>query len=237
MNNIVVNDLYDYPNRKIYQFKEGFKFSLDSILLAEFCKIKSSKDIIIDFCCGNAAIPLIISTKHKNKIYGVEIQPEIAKLANQSVEYNDLNGQISIINDNVLNILQYFDRESIDIITCNPPYFKINGTSLINDNEIKSIARHEITINLEQIIEIGSKLLKNNSYFYMVHRTQRLEEIISIFNKYNFSIKELQFVYTKKATADLVLIKALKGGKTGLKVNPPLYTNNLKTYQNIFEEK
>lgn len=237
MKNVVLNDLYDYNDRKIYQLEEGFKFSLDSILLAEFCKIKSSKQIVVDFCSGNAVVPLILSTMYNNRIYGIEIQKVIYDLAIKSIEYNNLSDKITIINDNVLNSLKYFKKESVDIITCNPPYFKVKDSSYINNKNVKSIARHELEITLEQIICMAFQILKNNSYFYMVHRTDRLEEIILLFNKYNFKIKEIQFIYTKEeSNANLVLIKALKNGNIGLKVNKPLYTNNMKTFQNIFKE-
>ena len=192
----VLNDLYDYKNMKIYQLEDGFKFSLDSLFLAEFTNIKSSTDLIVDFCTGNAVVPLVLSTKYSNQIIGIEIQKEIADLATKSVNINNKNSQIQIINDNVKNIFNYLKYESVDIITCNPPYFKKIDTSLINENQIKAVARHEIEINLEELIEIASKLLKNNSYFYLVHRTDRLEEIMVLLSKYNLHVKTMQFVYT-----------------------------------------
>lgn len=229
----VLNDLYDY-GLKIYQQEQCFKFSLDSLLLAEFVKVKNDKQQILDLCSGNAAIPLVLSTKYSNQIYGMELQKEIHQMAIDSVKFNNKERQIKIINANVLNALQYFNNESIDIITCNPPYFKYNKDSLTNENEIKAIARHEIKITLENLIEQVSKILKNKGEFYLVHRTERLEEIISVLNDNNFAVKVLQFVYTKNEYSELVLIKAVKNGRISLKVNPPLYTNNLKTFKNIF---
>ncbi len=235
MKNVVLNDLYDYKNRKIYQLEDAFKFSLDSIILAEFVNVTSKKQYIVDFCTGNAVIPLILSTKFRNKIYAIEIQPEIFDLAVKSVKYNNLEEQIRVINDNVLNISNYFNNESIDIVICNPPYFKYNKNTLISKSSIKSIARHEITITLEQIIFQASRLLKNGGYFYLVHRSNRLEEIIEILNKFNFRIKELQFVYTKNdKPSQIVLIKALKNGKSCLVVNKPVYISNHQTFQNMF---
>ena len=156
---IVKNDLFDYKNRYIYQDKDGFKFSLDSILLAEYPHVKDNLKIL-DMCSGNAAIPLIISTKTKSSIVAFEIQEEIAALAKKSVELNKLENQIEVINDDVNNIIKYFSKEYFDIIVCNPPYFK-NNSSIHNKEEIKAIARHEIKINLEQILEISFHYLGN----------------------------------------------------------------------------
>ena len=231
---IVQNDLYDY-NMKIWQIEEGFKFSLDSLLLAEFVKAKNEDQIIIDFCTGNASVPLVLSSKYQNKIYGFEIQEEIYNLAISSIKDNKKEEQIKIINDNVLNILSYFKEESIDIVTCNPPYFKYQKDSIINDNKIKSIARHEIEINLEEIIKMASTILKNKGSFYLIHRSERLEEISNMLNKYNLHLKKLVPIYTtNNKNSQMVLIQAVKNGKIGLKILPAIYTDKLKTFKNLF---
>ena len=231
---IVKNDLYDY-NMKIWQMEEGFKFSLDSLLLAEFVNIKNENKIVIDFCTGNASIPLVLSSKYKNKIYGIEIQEEIYNLAINSIKDNKKEKQIKIINDNVLNTLSYFKEESIDIITCNPPYFKYQKDSIINDNKIKAIARHEIEINLEEIIKKASTILKNKGSFYLIHRSERLEEISNMLNKYNLHLKKLVPIYTTNdKNSRMVLIQAVKNGKLGLKLLPAIYTDKLKTFKNLF---
>ena len=152
---IVKNDLFDYKNRYIWQIDGGFKFSLDSILLAEYVKVRNNLSIL-DMCTGNAPIPLIISTKTNSKIVGFEIQKDIANLAKKSVEENKLGNQIKIINDDIKNIGKYEEKNSFDVITCNPPYFKENS-SLVNKNDYKSLARHEITINLDNIFSLGFK--------------------------------------------------------------------------------
>ena len=100
---IVLNDLFDYKNRFIYQLENGFKFSLDSILLAEFVKVKENLKIL-DMCSGNCAIPLILSTRTNSNIVAFEIQKLIAKLEKDSVLYNNLQNQIKVINDDIKNI-------------------------------------------------------------------------------------------------------------------------------------
>ena len=127
---IVKNDLFDYKMRYIWQLEDGFKFSLDSLLLAEYVKLSNNKKIL-DMCTGNAPIPLVISLKTNSEIVGFEIQEDIANLAKMSVQENKLESQIRIINDDINNIGNYYQEEYFDIITCNPPYFKKNS-SLIN---------------------------------------------------------------------------------------------------------
>ena len=229
---IVKNDLFDYKNRYIYQDKDGFKFSLDSILLAEYPHVKDNLKIL-DMCSGNAAIPLIISTKTKSSIVAFEIQEEIAALAKKSVELNKLENQIEVINDDVNNIIKYFSKEYFDIIVCNPPYFK-NNSSIHNKEEIKAIARHEIKINLEQIFKISFDYLKNNGILYMSHRADRLDEIINIATKYNLNVKELILVQTKNSDISMILGKCIKNSKNGMKIKV-LDVSKCITYQHIFE--
>ena len=229
---IVKNDLFDYKNRYIYQDKDGFKFSLDSILIAEYAHVKDNLKIL-DMCSGNAAIPLIISTKTKSNIVAFEIQEEIAALAKKSVELNRLENQIEVINDDVNNIANYFNKEYFDIIVCNPPYFK-NNSSIHNKEEIKAIARHEIKINLEQIFKISFDYLKNNGILYMSHRADRLDEIINIATKYNLNVKELILVQTKNSDISMILVKCIKNSKNGMKIKV-LDVSKCITYQHIFE--
>lgn len=229
---IVKNDLFDYKNRYIYQDKDGFKFSLDSILIAEYPYVKDNLKIL-DMCSGNAAIPLIISTKTESNIVAFEIQEEIAALAKKSVELNKLEKQIEVINDDVNNIAKYFNKEYFDIIVCNPPYFK-NNSSIHNKEEIKAIARHEIKINLEQIFKISFDYLKNNGILYMSHRADRLDEVINIATKYNLNVKELILVQTKNSDISMILVKCIKNSKNGMKIKV-LDVSKCSTYQYIFE--
>ena len=223
----VVNDLVGYENLKIIQNTEYFNFSLESILLPRFCEIKKGKLKIMDLCTGNAPIPLILSTLTSSNIIGVEIQKEIYDLAMQSVDINNLQDRISLINMDARNITSEFNTDSFDLITCNPPYFKYVESSNINNNSVKSIARHEISITLEDIIKIGRKLLKNNGSLVIVHRTDRISEIIKLMEDNNLAPKRMRFIYPKTGeNSNLVLIDARKNGNVGLKVLPPLICHN-----------
>ena len=232
---IIKNDLFDYPKRYIYQIKDGFKFSLDSILLAEY--IDNSKNAkILDMCTGNAPIPLIISSKTNNEIVGFEIQKDIAKLATLSVEINNLSKQVTIINDDINNINKYYKAESFDIISCNPPYFKDSNKNNASKNDYLKIARHEITININDIFKLAFKFLKNNGILYMVHRPNRLDDIIYYARINKVPVKEMQLITTKKGKKpSIVLLKCVKNGKSNIKVQPIISIEGIKTYQNIFD--
>ena len=223
-NNAVLNDLYD-TGFKIYQNDDYFKFSLDSLLLAKFVKPDYKDQKILDLCTGNAPIPILLSTNNNVEITGIEIQKEIYKLACESVKINNLKN-VNIINDDLKNLKNYFPGNNFDIITCNPPYFKVEKNSLVNNNTIKSIARHEILITLEEIINISYKMLKDKGKLYMVHRTDRLIELINLLTKYKFGIKRLQIIYPNESSnGSMILIEAKKDCKHDVKIMPPIFTN------------
>ncbi|MEI3507987.1 MAG: RlmF-related methyltransferase [Bacilli bacterium] len=141
----VINYLLGYKNLRIYQDTEMFNFSLNSVLLPNFITINSNVQKIMDIGTGNAPIPLILSTKTKGKIIGVEIQSKSSQLAKKSVELNNLNEQITIINEDINNLKEKYPSEFFDIITCNPPFFKVHDNSRFNKNDYKTLARHELT--------------------------------------------------------------------------------------------
>ena len=234
----VKNDLFDYKNRYIMQMKDGFKFSLDSLLLAEFVNIKKDDKKILDMCTGNAPVPLVLSLKTEAEIIGFEIQKEISELALESVKINGLEKNIKIINDDIKNIDNYFDSNTFDIITCNPPYFKTKENGYRNKNDFLSLARHEIAINLETIFKIAFKYLKDNKVFYLVHRVERLDDIIVLARENKMNVKELQFISTKKEKAvNTILVKCVKNGKPGIKLRKEICVDNLDTYQHLFESE
>lgn len=223
----VINNLLNYNNLKIVQDNEWFMFSLDSVLLANFPNLKK-KDKVIDFCTGNAPIPLFISNKLDNKIIGVELQKEVYELALESVKINNLEDKINIINEDVKNIDKLYETDTFDVIFCNPPYFKLSDENLINQNKIKALARHELSLTLDDIFKVSKKILKNNGKLLLVHKTDRLSDIINKLRLYNLEPKIIRFVYPKENTeSNMVLIEARKNAKPGLKVLCPLIAHNL----------
>ena len=221
----VINDLLEF-DKKIVQDTDYFNFSLDSVLLVNFCNIRKDYKII-DICSGNCPIPLMLESKVDNKIYAVEIQKEIYKLGKESIKINNLEDKIELLNMDAKELTNKFETDTFDLITCNPPYFKLEEKSIKNDNDIKSNARHELLINLEDIFKISRKLLKNNGKLVMVHRTERLNEIIELSKKYNLEIKRLQFIYPRiNEESNMIIIEAHKNGKSGLKVLPPIIVHD-----------
>ena len=230
-----LNDLYDYVPLKIYQEDKYFKFSLDSVLLAEFVKDPEKKKSIVELCSGNCAVSMILSTKTSANFLAVEVQKKIYELGKESINYNNLSDRINIVNNDVKEIKNYFPGNKFDVVVCNPPYFVKGKQSYINDEKIKAIARHEIMVTLEEIICISSKLLDLNGEMYMVHRAERIDEIIFYCNKYNIRVKYVQFISTKHGlNPRLVLIRAVRGSKPGIKVLPELCIENLNSFKNIF---
>ena len=220
---IVRNSLLNYKNAYIYQDTEYFKMSMDSMLLADFVTINMRDKKILDIATGNAPIPMLLTYRTKAKIYGVEIQREVFNLGKVSIKENNMNNQIELIND-AKNLVNVFESDTFDVITCNPPYFNTKNDKYENDNKIKSLARHERALALEDVFVISRKLLKNNGRLAIVHRTERFVEIISTARKYNFELKRVRFVYPKKSkNSDLVLLEFVLNGKIGLKMLPPLF--------------
>ena len=221
----VKNRLLNFSDMIIYQDDDYFLFSLDSVLLANFVTIKLSDKKIIDLCSGNAPIPMLLSFRTKARIFGVEIQKYIYDMGLSSIKENKLDNQITFINRDVKELSSEFSSGCFDVVTCNPPYFKYQDDSMINNNDGKAIARHEIMVKLEEIIEISSYLLKNGGTFAMVHRPDRLIEIINLMQKYHLEPKKLRMVYPKiDGQANMILIEGVKNGKSGLKLLSPLIT-------------
>ena len=236
----VINDLLGYNNLKIYQNTEMFNFSLDSVLLPNFITIPKNAKNILDIGTGNAPIPLILSTKTKANIIGVEIQKEVSNLALKSIKLNKLEKQITIINDDINNVELPINH--FDIITCNPPFFKLNENSKLNKTDYKSYARHEISLDLDIICKIAKKHLKNGGVLGIVHRPERLTDILHIMRKYNLEPKKIRFIHPKEnKEANILLVEGKKNAKSGIKVLNPLIShkedgNYTEEVQKYFKE-
>lgn len=211
---------------KIIQNKDVFSYSIDSVLLSRFPKIPS-RGLIVDLCSGNGAVGLFTSTTTSATITLVELQERLADMAERSIQLNNLQDQVRMVNDDLKNLLDHIPRSQVDLILCNPPYFKATETSKKNLSEHYLLARHEITTNLNDICEVARHALKSNGRLAMVHRPDRFLDIIDTLRHYNLAPKRIQFVYPKSGReANLLLIEAIKDGSTdGLKILPPLYVH------------
>ena len=224
--NEIIDDL-ELNNLKIIQNNNGFKFGIDSILLSDFAKKIKKDSIVLDIGTGTGIISILLSAKTEaNKIIGIEIQREVADMAKRSVILNKLENKIEIINDDINKIENYFENNYFDVIVTNPPYQK-NNTGLKSENEKNLISRHEIKCTLEDIIKKSFKILKDKGEFYMVHRPERLVDIMYLMRKNKIEPKELRFVYPKISDKpNLILIKGIKNAKQFLKVEKPLIIYN-----------
>lgn len=226
-----IDDL-ELNNLKIIQNKNYFCFGMDSIILSDFAKNIKNNSTVLDLGTGTGIISILLTAKiNAKKIYGIELQEEVAKMANKSIKLNKLENKIEIINDNIKNLEKYFKKNSIDAIVTNPPYKKEN-TGVKNENKIKLISKYELEACLEDFIKISSILLKDKGEFYIVHRPDRMVDIIEILRKYKLEPKLIKLVYPKINKApNLILIKCVKNANSFFKFDEPLIVyNNDNTY-------
>ena len=212
---------------KIIQDSEKFKFGIDAILLSHFVfdKIKKNEKVI-DLGTGNGIIPLMLSKSNAKEITGLEIQEENVELAKRSVELNQLEENIKIIHGDIKSVSQNFTKHSFDIVVTNPPYM-INEHGKQNPSDAKSIARHEVLCNLEDIISAVDFLLKPYGKLFMIHRPFRLPEIFTSLINHKIEPKEIQLIspFVSKEP-NLVLIEARKNANPRLK-----FCDNLIVYE------
>ena len=223
-----IDDL-EFNNLKIIQNKNFFCFGIDSVLISNFCTKNKSASNAVDIGSGSGIISILIASKTRIKhIYGVEIQNEVAEMSKRSIELNHLEDKIEILNIDLKDATKYINPNSIDCVVTNPPYMK-NGTGAKNENKQKIIARHEVETTLSEILNISYKLLKDKGEFFMIHRVDRLVDILSEMRAQRLEPKEIQFVhpYVNKSP-NLVMLRAVKNGGRELKVLDPLvvYNNN-----------
>ena len=223
----VINYLLGYRDLKIVQNTDMFSFSLDSVLLANFVSLNSGISNVLDIGCGNAPIPLILSCRTDAFITGVEIQKDVFDMAKKGVSINNLSDRINIVNADINDFSRDIESDQFDVITCNPPFFKVSDGSKFNDSSYKVIARHEVCLNLEQLFSISRKLLKNGGVISIVHRPDRLVDIITTMRSNNIEPKRIRFVYPKVGReCNMILVEGAKNGKPGLKILSPLVTHN-----------
>lgn len=218
-----IEDL-QFKNLKIIQNKTGFCFGIDSILLSDFAKEIKKDAKVLDLGTGTGIIATLLCEKTElREIIGVEIQKEVYEMAQRSIQLNHLENKFKIINEDILNLNKILEKNTFDAIVTNPPYKK-KDTGIKNEEEKKIISRHETTATLEDFIRISKDLLKDKGEFYMVHRPDRLVDILDIMRKYKIEPKIMRFVYSNQnSEPKLILIKGIKNAKSFLKIQNNLY--------------
>ena len=223
-----IDDL-QYKELKIIQNKNWFCFGMDSVLLSDFAKNIKKDSLVLDLGTGNGILGLLLCAKtNLKKIIGVEIQKEVSMLAEKNIKYNNLENKFEILNEDLRKIPQIYSDNSFDVIVTNPPYMK-TGSGAKNESEAKMIARHEIKCNIEDVIKVSYKLLKDKGEFYMVHRANRICDILFSMRKIKIEPKIIRFVQPgPDKEPNLVLIKGIKNAGEFLKVerNLIIYKEN-----------
>lgn len=212
-------------NLKFMQDSDLFCFGTDSVLLSDFARARHT-DTVVDLCTGGGIIPILMSAKTKaKKFYGIELQKCSFELAKQNIEINSLSDRIEVICDDIKNILCHFEHSSIDVVTCNPPYMSADS-GFKSPDEPKAIARHELFTNLCEVIETAQSILKFGGHFYMVHRADRLCDVIWHLRRCKLEPKRLAFIHPNPQKAPkLILVEAMKGAEPSLKIEAPIYVN------------
>ena len=229
---------------KIIQNSEMFKFGIDAVLLSYFAfnQIRNNENII-DLGTGNGIIPLLLAKSRAKNITGLEIQEENVKISKKSIELNQLEEKIKIVQGDIKRVREIFPKHSFDSVLTNPPYM-INNHGKQNPNDAKLIARHEILCNLEDIISAADFLLKPNGKFFMIHKAFRLPEIFNSMINHKIEPKRMQMIlpFTDKE-ANLVLIEGRKNGNPRLQIEknlivyekPGTYTKMIEDIYTWFE--
>lgn len=217
-----IDDL-EYKNLKIIQNENGFCFGIDSVLLSDYAKGIKKGAKVVDIGTGTGIISLLLCEKTDlEKIYGIEIQEDVAEMAKRSIILNNLQDKMEIINTDINNIFDHLEKHKFDAIITNPPYKKLD-TGLTNIEEKKLISRHEVKCTLEDVTKNASMLLKDLGEFYMVHRAERLVDIMCLLRKYKLEPKNIRFVHSKlDEKPNLILIRAVRNAKEFLKIDKPL---------------
>lgn len=234
-----IDDL-QFKGLKIIQNPQGFCFGIDAVLLSSFIRLKKGSKVT-DLGCGTGIISILLSGKTEAaSITGMEIQPDVAEMADRSVQMNGIRDRVRIVNADLKQAPELLGLSSMDAVVTNPPY-RTKGCGMVNPDDAKAISRHEILCTLEDIIKVSRDLLKPGGKLFMVHRPDRLVDIIYGLRNYKLEPKKIRFVHPRISTPpNLVLIEALRGGNPHLKIDKPLviydgesYTEEIKKIYNI----
>jgi len=213
-------------NYKLLQPLKGYRFSIDSLLLAHFARV-SKRTSLVDLGTGSGVISIILAAKNPSvKITAIEVQEELAGLARQNVEMNDLKDRIRVIKADWRKIRKLFAPESFNTAISNPP-FRLPGTGRINPLSQKAIARFELKGGLGDLLSAASFLLKSRGHFFITHIPERMPEIFSAMQRRRLTPKTIRLVHpNKEEEARHVLIDAVKDGKPGCRIQKPLFIYN-----------
>lgn len=208
---------------RIIQKRDAFRYGVDAVLLSDFADIKP-RHTVVDLGTGTGIIPILIYAKKKPAmITAVEIQKEIAEMAERSIRMNGLEGSIKIECMDLKDAPALLGKAKYDCVVTNPPYVK-KECGINNPSESKAIARFEIMCSLEDVLTAAKELLKPGGKLFMVHRADRLVDIIYEMRNKGIEPKRIRFVHPSIGKRpNLLLIEGARGGNKELKFMDPLY--------------
>jgi len=226
----IQHDIYGYATSetnphiwKVLQKTQGFRFSIDAVLLAHFITPNPDKpQRLLDLGTGSGVMPLLLAARYdKLQIDGIELQAEIADMAKRSVTYNGMEDHIRIHQHDITQLPKSFEQQ-YDFVISNPPFFQV-GSGKQNPNPQIALARHELACTLEQLIVCAFRTLKDRGHFAVIHRAERLTELLSLCQKHRLTPYRLRMIHpTLDQPANLVLMEAIKDGRNGITIMPPL---------------
>ena len=234
----------------VFQDTDDYAFSQDSVFLANMAKLSSS-DAVLDLGCGSGILStLALVKKHVKKAVGIELQPRVADMARDSAIQNGLQDKFEVICADVKDIRSILKAESFDKVLCNPPYFTNSGNSgqksvsgeendalNVNARTEKSVSRTESTATLDDFVKGASYALRFGGDAWFVIKADRMASLIYSLKSYNLEPKEATLIYPKPTSdVDVVIIKARKGAKEGLKISPFFVTDDNGEYTDKYKE-
>lgn len=216
MNELFRTDDLECKGLKIKQFADGYRFSSDAVLLANTVRCKSG-DTIVDFGCGNGVISLLLTAKTPcKKIVGIELQKDVAALAEENVRLNNLQDRITVLNADILDAPSLLGKESVETVVCNPPFFTPSSGEK-RENPQVALSRHESTCDLQNLLRSASEILKFGGELYLIHKTQRMAEVIAKAYAVKLTPKQITLVYPKLSKpADTFILKCKKCSPDGV---------------------
>lgn len=222
---------------RIIQHKDKFCFGMDAVILSGFARVNEGENVL-DLGTGTGIIPILLEAKTEGRHFtGLEIQKESADMAKRSVILNELEDKIDIVTGDILEADRLFKKASFDVVTSNPPYMN-DSHGLKNPDMAKAIARHEVLCTLEDVVQSAKVMLRPGGRFYMVHRPHRLTEIICALKEHKLEPKRIKFVHPfVQKEANMVLIEAVRGGKSMVKVESPLIVYKNSEEPGVYTEE
>ncbi|MGN0765299.1 MAG: tRNA1(Val) (adenine(37)-N6)-methyltransferase [Christensenellales bacterium] len=212
-------DDLEYKGMRLIQDKNGYCFTSDAVLLAGLVRA-CKNDVVVDFGCGNGVVALLVAGKTTAKsVVGIEMQEGAYKLAVRNVQLNAMQDRVWIVNDDIANADKVLGKESVSVVVCNPPYFEKNsGQKRVSESV--ALSRHESTCSLDDIVAKASEVLKYGGKLWMIHKCERMAEVLTSMSNHNLEPKKVTLIYPKaNKIPDTFVVEGKKSSAPGMKID------------------